>query len=152
MFVSQATSFTQNDSEVIAQEELIKNNRTVKELLEIFDSLDTDGSGIIEFDEFIQWTENYRVRAFFERVLAIDIFKAEATFKLLDTDGTGTLEREEFVVGCLRLKGGTTGFDAETQMRSIKTMKRNLAKIYREIHKLNQRLFMEFQPFEARTD
>merc|ERR1712110_1184396 len=107
MFVSQATSFTQNDTEVIAQEELESRERTVRELLEIFDSLDTDGSGIIEYDEFLVWTENYRARAFFERVLAIDIFKAEATFKLLDSDGTGALEREEFVVGCLRLKGGT---------------------------------------------
>merc|ERR1711879_695987 len=51
---------------------------------------------------------------------------AAHTFKLLDTDHSGTLDREEFIVGCLRLKGGTTAVDSEMTMRTLKNIQKNL--------------------------
>jgi len=143
MFVSQAARFVQLDSEVVSQEEKALREKTVSELQFIFDCLDSDGSGVIEFDEFMQWTEIDRARAFFERHLKIDVFKAETTFQLLDIDKTGTIERDEFIIGCLRLKGGTTGFDAETQMRCIRRIRKDVAKIGRELIRLRDSLRSE---------
>merc|ERR1712060_1030174 len=109
------------------------------ELQNIFEELDTDGSGSIEMREFLEWTKNSRARAFFERVLGIDGFKAGHTFKLLDIDGTGQLEKEEFVVGCLRLKRGTTAIDSELIMRAMKALQQDMRKIKHGLIALDDR-------------
>merc|ERR1712194_376699 len=97
-------------------------NYVMKELEDIFDSLDNDNKGCIVLDEFLRWTDNARSRAFFERVLGVDVYKAEQSFKLLDIDDTQSLEREEFVAGCIRLAGRMTNMENQMNVRFMKRM------------------------------
>merc|ERR1712050_531377 len=106
--------------------------------------LDTDGSGVIDMEEFMAWRTNNRSKAFFSRVLGIDIFKAAMTFKLLDIDGSGQLERDEFVVGCVRLKGGSKAIDSECTMREIKKLRKNVLVLQRDVGDLGKVLSHEF--------
>jgi hypothetical protein len=58
-----------------------------KELRELFDSIDTDGSGSIEMDEYFLWT--------------LDVASAHGTgleviFRRYDSNGEGTLDVDEF--------------------------------------------------------
>merc|ERR1712151_1424603 len=115
--------------EMMEFEQMLQRERCMQELEAIFDSLDKDQNGTIDMEEFMTWTENLRVRAFFETVLGIDIYRAWHTFKLLDVDNTGDIDKEEFIVGCLRLKGGTKAIDHEMQMRSIRKIQQQLSKM-----------------------
>merc|ERR1712050_403038 len=69
MFVAQASSFTQNDPEIIEREEMEARDRLIKDLHEVFDVLDADGSGIIDMEEFMAWRTNNRSKAFFQEFL-----------------------------------------------------------------------------------
>ncbi|KAK3268927.1 hypothetical protein CYMTET_22598 [Cymbomonas tetramitiformis] len=69
----------------VADEELQQRRSDFKE---IFDSLDSDGSGTLDFEEFL--------RAFATLGVAVDAKMLRSQFDELDTDGGGDLSFEEF--------------------------------------------------------
>merc|ERR1712190_101944 len=105
MFVSQANAFVQMDSESVTHQDLMHRAYVMKELEEIYTVLAIDKDAPINLDEYLKWTENPRIRAFFQSVLNIDVFKAEQSFRLLDLNDDGSIDREEFVAGCMRVAG-----------------------------------------------
>jgi len=77
----------------------------MEEVQSLFDAVDVDGSGYVDFDEFI---EMMRGRLFNDADNAAEVEKdIESCFHLLDRDGTGTICKEEIVnvvcdfCGCL---------------------------------------------------
>eukprot|EP00931_Biecheleriopsis_adriatica_P116307 TRINITY_DN9196_c0_g1_i5.p1 TRINITY_DN9196_c0_g1~~TRINITY_DN9196_c0_g1_i5.p1 ORF type:complete len:561 (+),score=92.54 TRINITY_DN9196_c0_g1_i5:58-1740(+) len=69
-------------------------------LLEMFQQLDTDGSGEISVEEMDQVHVNHLPKDFQNKVSA-DTMKE--LFEVLDTDGTGKLSRDEFVEGLVNI-------------------------------------------------
>jgi len=99
----------------------------IEQLTELFQDVDTDGSGELTIDEFEDLLQDERLQKYCAS-LDITIDDAWALFKLLDTDGSGAIGVEEFVTGCLRLQGSARGVDLALASYQLKWIIRRLAK------------------------
>jgi len=81
-----------------------------RRLFGLFNRLDKDVNGRLDWNEFQAVLENPHVQAYFNW-LDIDIIQAKNVFHLLDTNGNGTLSVEEFLIGCRELRGRASTID-----------------------------------------
>merc|ERR1712151_1276283 len=77
---------------------------------QLFERVDADGSGCVDWEEFKECLETEEMRLYFE-AFDLDIDEAEELFRLLDVDESGGVEFEEFVNGCFRLRGPAKAID-----------------------------------------
>ena len=73
-------------------EDMIKERKGVDKFVEIFNTIDADGNGSLDMEEF---TEAYR-----KIQPDISMVQLQAMFEEADIDGNGTLDLEEFVELC----------------------------------------------------
>jgi len=108
IFVDSAVC-TRTDDEIVQgwKDDL---ERTTKECKAIFMQADTDGDGMVTYEELMAQLENPRVSAYFAG-LQIDPDESEILFTLLDTDSSGKVDVEEFIDGTMRLKGTAKSID-----------------------------------------
>jgi voltage-gated sodium channel len=91
-----------------------KKHEYVKELVQIFNDIDTDDSGLLTWEEFTGITKDslggglkMKMKPGLRRALKIAGVtpnQAAELFHILDADATGTISKEEFIRGFLRVK------------------------------------------------
>jgi hypothetical protein len=112
VFVDNAMKSTELDTDLMIVEENAARVRNVEGLRGVFHKADVDGSGTIEWDEFLVHMGDPVVQAYF-RQLGLDIEGpgVQGLWDLLDFDGNGTLNIDEMVWGAARLKGLASSLD-----------------------------------------
>lgn len=77
---------------------------------EFFVRADTNGDGMIDWDELQNAMENKKIQKVLTK-LKIEPEELEELFVLLDKNGDGDLDRDEFVQGVSQLKAGSLSVD-----------------------------------------
>merc|ERR1712167_542142 len=80
--------------------------------------MDTDGSGAISEDEFMEQIQHPKMRSYLR---ALDLIPQDARilFTILDIDQSGEVDAEELISGCLRLHGNAKAFDLAVLMHEF---------------------------------
>ncbi|CAE8621739.1 unnamed protein product [Polarella glacialis] len=110
VFVETALQRSQNDTELMVQQEMEQKVEFVETMQRIFQELDSNGSGTLSLDEFEQQLDDEHILAFMS-TLELDVDQVRMLLTLLDRDQNGEVDIEEFIAGCLRLKGGAKSLD-----------------------------------------
>lgn len=103
-FVAATAEITNKDREALIKNEIVQFQAYSNNIKAFFQDADTDGSGLLSWEEFQEHLKVPKVAAYF-RSLELDMTQAHVLFKLLDRDGNGEVSLDEFLAGCLRLKG-----------------------------------------------
>jgi len=130
VFVDAATQGSQNNQQMIINEEMHAKRQYLKRLAEMFQQMDEDGNGTLTTSEFNDALRDDCVKAFFH-ALKLDVQDAVTLFKLLDVDQSGSISVDEFMEGCYELQGETRNIDA-------KIMKMQLAWLVEQVESLRQ--------------
>eukprot|EP00928_Gymnodinium_smaydae_P031275 TRINITY_DN22_c0_g2_i1.p1 TRINITY_DN22_c0_g2~~TRINITY_DN22_c0_g2_i1.p1 ORF type:complete len:732 (+),score=185.01 TRINITY_DN22_c0_g2_i1:301-2196(+) len=126
VFVERARELSALDRDLAIQAELKQNEAFIREMREIFEEADADGSGSITWVKFKAYLENEQVRAYFA-THNLDTSEAHELFRLLAGDsGEDCVDIEEFVMGCMRLKGQAKSADMMVLLRETKILNRKL--------------------------
>lgn len=110
VFVGTAMQRSQNDRELIVQQELEHKGELIAIMTQVFDELDSSNCGELCLEEFEKHMDDEKIMAYL-RYLEIDVSQVRTLFRLLDVDQTGYVDLDEFVNGVMRLKGGATSMD-----------------------------------------
>eukprot|EP00930_Biecheleria_cincta_P057825 TRINITY_DN4369_c0_g1_i1.p1 TRINITY_DN4369_c0_g1~~TRINITY_DN4369_c0_g1_i1.p1 ORF type:complete len:695 (+),score=128.58 TRINITY_DN4369_c0_g1_i1:148-2232(+) len=110
VFVETAMQRSQNDRDLLVQQEMEHKMEFVDTMQRVFEELDVDSSGSLTLDEFEAQLDDEHILSFMS-TLELDIDQVRTLLTLLDRDGSGSVDIEEFVEGCLRLKGGAKAMD-----------------------------------------
>mmetsp|Transcript_5752 Transcript_5752/g.10355 ORF Transcript_5752/g.10355 Transcript_5752/m.10355 type:complete len:762 (-) Transcript_5752:111-2396(-) len=130
VFVETAMQRSQNDRELLVQQEIEQKLEFVDTMQRVFEELDQDGNGSLTLEEFEAQLDDDHILSFMS-TLELDIDQVRTLVTLLDKDGSGTVEIEEFIEGCLKLKGGAKSLDMailQFQVEYILTNLTNLSK------------------------
>lgn len=131
VFCQSAIESTQYDQDAMIQAFLMNKQVYTNRFEALFKSLDTDNSGIITKDEFLDHIHDAKVQAFFAS-LELEASDAIQLFRMIDADegvaDTG-IDIEDFVVGCLRLKGNARSCDMARLMFENKALARDISEL-----------------------
>merc|ERR1712151_907905 len=94
------------------QEELREKDKYLQCMTDIFEEMDTDGTGFISLDEFEEKLDDDQVIAYFS-TLKLDVSDARLLFKLLDHDRSDEVNITEFITGCYKLQGDARSLDTK---------------------------------------
>jgi len=117
-------------------EQMQSKDRLTEEAVQVFQQADSDGSGTLDFVEFVEHMHDDRLRAFFSQLeLEIDsIHAAKGLFSLLDFDNDGDISINEFIKGCEKVKGYARSLDVarlmhvqQAQATRVREMDKNLS-------------------------
>merc|ERR1712061_788765 len=112
VFVETALQANQRDRLIIIKEELDSKAEYLRMLSEVFEEMDSEGSGNISASEFEKSLNDEKVIAYFHH-LKLDVTDARLLFELLDYDRSDTVNIDEFVKGCYRLQGEPRNLDLQ---------------------------------------
>jgi len=149
VFVESAMSKARADNELAMQEEIIKKDDVMKQLMRIFKRIDDDMSGSIDYLEWESFTDKREAHALFAS-LGLDVSQTKDIFKLIDWDESGQIDTDEFVVGCMQLQGGAKVLDVETLMRNHKKMFNKFAHKIEEVETLIETNMAEMKIYLSR--
>lgn len=110
VFVDGAIKMAEQDAEHVVKEETEARKMHTKIMKRLFQEADSDGNGLVTWEEFSSLLGHPNVRAYF-RSIGLDIAEARSFFNLLDFDGSGEINRDEFVVGFTQLRGSAKSLD-----------------------------------------
>jgi hypothetical protein len=110
VFVESANNLSRMDAELVAEEELLRENSALNRLRAIFIEIDVDKSGMLTWDEMQANLHNPRLLSLFDEN-SIRITQARQLFRLLDIRDQGIVPIEDFCLGCLRLGGVSKSID-----------------------------------------
>jgi len=144
-FVQRACELSRLDRDLAIQSELVSDESFVAEMKSIFEEVDAEGTGCIDWEQFRSFIHNEHVQAYFS-TQQLDTSDARELFNLLDQDGDGEVYIEEFILGCKKLRGQAKSSDVATLLRESK--KAN-SKSMRAIRKLEDRLIAICNGFQG---
>jgi len=136
IFVECAVARARTDKEMALLEELERNKERMRQLMELFRDLDTNGDGKVTYDEWESFTTRKEAQAAMA-LLGLDIRKTKEIYRMLDFNDDQEIDLEEFAVGCMELSGNAKGVDVETLLRNSKKLLANLSRhFYRVENKI----------------
>eukprot|EP00435_Cladocopium_sp_Y103_P025629 s508_g6.t1 len=119
-FVQRACELSRLDRDLAIQSELVSDESFTAEMKSIFEEVDIEGTGCIDWEQFRSFIHNEHVQAYFA-TQQLDTSDARELFNLLDQDGDGEVCIEEFILGCKKLRGQAKSSDVATLLRENKT-------------------------------
>jgi len=152
IFVNDAIELCQQDRDSVIQAESKKNQATEKDVKELFQEFDTDGSGTLTRMEFMEAFKKESVQAQF-RHLGVDFTDTQSLFEMLDIGDDDELGIDEFASMCLRAKMLTRPVDQRSFMqhnrRTNDQFRREFANVKRKIAMLQTKMI---SAIESRTN
>lgn len=127
IFLKQVLAAAAGDGETAMLERVRKKTSDVQKLKMIFQAGDKDGSGAIDWDEFVAMLDNPRVRAWLG-ILELDVSDLATVFNLLD-DGDGQIGFDEFIKGVMKCRGPARGVEVVNLISEYKTIRHQMEKI-----------------------
>lgn len=116
MVVDQAMKVAQFDQAA----ELDKETSVVGDAEILFESLDSDGSGCLTWEELAQHSHNPKVRAFF-KALGLKMEEVKEIFQLLaHSGGSDKVTMKTFVDGCVRFRSPAKSIDVISLGQDVK--------------------------------
>ncbi|CAE8736224.1 unnamed protein product, partial [Polarella glacialis] len=131
-FVQRACELSRLDRDLVIQSEMVSNEFFMAEMKDIFEEVDVDCTGCINWQQFREFIHNEQVQAYFA-VQQLDTSDARELFNLLDQDGDGQVCIEEFIMGCKKLRGQAKSSDVATLLREGKKANRKNQRIFRKL-------------------
>lgn len=134
IFVERACELSNLDKELVIQSQLKRNEAFLWEMKRIFEEADTDGSGTIAWNEFRQYMENDKVKAYLASQ-QLDAYDARTLFDIIrgGQGGNGVLTVENFIVGCQRLKGMAKEVDLLAVLQETRAVRKALKSLSKEL-------------------
>lgn len=128
VFCQSAIESTQHDQDAMIQSFLLNKELHVARFKSLFHTIDSDMSGLISKDEFIEHIDDPQVQAYFA-TLELETSDALNLFKLIESDDADTdgIDIEDFVMGCLRLKGQAKSIDMARLMYENKMLSKDIS-------------------------
>jgi len=144
-FVQRACELSRLDRDLVIQSEMVSNESFLADMKGIFEEVDTEGTGCIDWPQFHAFIHNEQVQAYFA-TQQLDTSDARELFNLLDQDGDGEVCIEEFILGCKKLRGQAKSSDVATLMRENKKAS---TKTLRAMRKLEAQLCAIYGGFQG---
>jgi len=104
------------------------NEKVFESIRSFFRQADTNSSGDISIDEFVELVKEPRALALFDH-LDLDATDPHGLFDLLDSSRSGVLQEDDFVFGCLRLRGGAKKSSVANVQVKLDMLSRSLQEI-----------------------
>jgi len=139
VFCHGAIESATSDADHVMETHIESVEKYAQRLKEMFQDMDTDGSGTINLLELEEHLKDPIVKAYFS-ALDIDPSATWTLFTLLDSDGTNEIDLEEFIIGCLRLKGQARSTDMVRLGYEMKWLGGNLKTIAKSVHNSEQQM------------
>lgn len=125
VFVETAMQRSQNDRELLVQQELEQKVEFVDTLQRVFEELDANGSGSLTMEEFERQIQDEHILTYLS-TLEIEVDQVRMLLPLLDLDRNGEVDIDEFINGCIRLKGGARSLDVGILQYQIEWLLHNM--------------------------
>jgi len=132
IFVSDAIEVAQQDRDIRMRADTERWRRQLAIFTELWNEVDTNGSGTISCAQLEVAMKRPEVVALFN-LFELDIIDVVSFFESLDTDHSGHVGREEFVTGCLRMRGHGNLLDIETSIHDVKRLARDMWKMQKSL-------------------
>lgn len=144
VFVDRSAAMILADEESVLTEEFESRKQWFTEVEAIFHAADHDNSGDVEFNEFLECMQDFRLRTCLKH-LGIDLgrISAEHLWKLLDADNTGAVEISEFASVLQQIHGNARSVDLIQIRHEQKTLNRKFTKLLRVCEERFESLFTQ---------
>lgn len=120
----------------------------IPELHDLFTTLDTDNSGVLQRDEIEQAEKEGRTNIFPSDILVkANVGSITELFEKLDVDGSGTLDRKEFIHECMHIYLEEIPVRDLMMIKMIRLVKGGVTAIHDDIRDLK----MTFAPKRQKT-
>merc|ERR1719223_8161 len=136
LFVEGVRRYSEKDDNDLINDELIRKGQYVKKIKALYNHIDLDGSGLVHYDEFIQYLGDPRMQAF-ATSLDIEAADLDQFFSILSVNGTKAVDLETFVVGCIKLRGLAKSMDMMDVMLAVRNSRHELHRL----HKMTKKEF-----------
>mmetsp|Transcript_83844 Transcript_83844/g.218283 ORF Transcript_83844/g.218283 Transcript_83844/m.218283 type:complete len:672 (-) Transcript_83844:235-2250(-) len=127
IIVEHAMETSKSDQEQQLREKVAKQAKEMKELSHLFNLMDTDGSGTLNWEEFKESFQDPEMKKMW-RLLDFQPDDCKEVFRLLD-DGDGEIETGEFFEGLSRMKGLAQAKHVYALQRSLDKMKQRMEEL-----------------------
>lgn len=96
-----------------------KKRTLVESMKALFEAIDTDKSGTVEFHKFEAQMDNPQMRAYLKEI-DFDQEQALELFRLLDVEGSGSITPDALLSGCLMLAGPAKAVDLAILLKEFR--------------------------------
>lgn len=128
IFVEIANHWSRFDTHTQLQAEMEQKVFYIRALQDLFNDLDTDGSGTLTLESMQDAIQDDRLVNSFH-ALHLDLMDVRTLFLLLDRDRKGYIDIEEFLLGCFRLKGEAKTLDVMKLQYQCEWIMHNVVKL-----------------------
>lgn len=117
VIVEKAVSATQVDRDELILEQCLKSRKEADEFRALCKRLDTDSSGSITFEEFLECMEDERMVSYMATV-GLEVHDVELFFKIVAkaSSNDDRVDIDKFVEGCMSMRGGASGLDMQKSL------------------------------------
>lgn len=124
VFIQQTMKTAAHDDQLCIEEKNREKAKFVERLCRVFNELDTNGDGVISWDEFEPMMRDERLQGL---LLTLEVSASDVygLFQELD-DGDGEISIEEFLKGISSLRGQAKAMDLVTVMNIARRMEAKL--------------------------
>jgi len=136
VLVNGALEQANQDKEMLRAEQKEKKGKLMKDLRDLFERLDEDGSGMVDREEILNATvdDQYTLNEFMDAKSLLDVFDQ------LDVDGGGALDIDEFCQGLSEYAISNTPIELKRIDKRIESMRRHQKIMHTEFAKVADRL------------
>jgi len=130
--VKNAFDAAADDEEAVTQIKEDERRKQEQALLEMFNELDKDDSGMLTKQEFAESVLDDMVFIHQLKTLDIELEELPDVFEILD-DGDGQVSTEEFCTGLMRMQGSAMSRDMLKATKRAKTVNSHFENVYMEV-------------------
>jgi len=142
-FVAATAEAGNKDREAVISSQMNDLVRYTKKLKGVFMDADSDGSGTLSWEEFKDYLQHPKVKAYFQS-FGLKVSEAHILFQLLDRDGSNKISVDEFLEGCWRLKGEARSIDVNMLLYMTEVLFNevvaNMEHMQRQINQVSKKL------------